>query len=267
MNIANNISQKVIFDELMGWWQMNGVEVFQTPLPKPNANKNIEQETPKTPTSKSINKPNDVVSEAFSIAQSCNSLDELANKIEAFDSFHLKKTANNIVFNDGNIDAPIMIIGEAPGREEEDAKKPFIGPAGKLLDEMLYSIGLKREENIYLCNLINWRPPANREPSKEEIAISLPFLTRHIELKKPKMIIMVGAVSTCAVLNSKDGISKLRKTAHEIEINIDGLMQKIPCFAIYHPAYLMRRPAEKANTWQDLLKIRNFIKSNKITIS
>lgn len=263
VNIANDISQKAIFDGLMQWWQMNGVEVLQTPAPKSAPPQIISETKPKNIPSKSVNKPNDAVEEAKIIAAASNSLEELALNIENFESFHLKKTANNLVFFDGVKNAQIMVIGEAPGREEEEAKKPFIGPSGKLLDEMLASIGLNRQENIYLCNLINWRPPANREPSKEEIAISLPFLMRHIELKKPKMIIMVGGISTGAILNSKDGITKLRKNAHEIEINIDGQMQKIPCFAIFHPAYLMRRPFEKALAWADLLKIRAALKTIK----
>lgn len=267
LNTENALSQKLVFDQVLDWWRMNGVEVL--PLPKQTPAPIIPPDKKPAPifATKSINKPNDVVNEARKIASECKTIDELKNAIANFDDFHLKKTATNMVFCDGQDDAQIMLIGEAPGREEEEAEKPFIGPSGQLLDEMLGSIGLSRNKNVYITNIINWRPPGNRAPSKEEVAISLPFLQKHIELKRPKIIILIGAVSASAILNSNDGITKLRKNKHEIEFEIDGQVQKIPCFAIFHPAYLMRRPNDKSLAWRDLLNIQAKLKELKITFS
>ena len=154
-----------------------------------------------------------------------------------------------------------MIIGEAPGAEEDKIGKPFVGQAGKLLDEMLKFISLQRTKNIYLTNVVFWRPPGNRTPNSEEIKICLPFVQKHIEIINPKLIIVLGNVASKALLNKTDGITKLRTQEH---FYVDKENSKIPVKAIFHPAYLLRNPSEKKKTWDDLKKIYDHILKNKL---
>lgn len=172
----------------------------------------------------------------------------------------LKDIATNVVFSDGNPNSKIMVLGEAPGANEDLVGKPFVGEAGKLLDKMLSFINLSRE-NFYISNIIFWRPPGNRTPSEKEISICLPITKKHIKIINPKLLILVGSIAAKNLLGSKDGITKLRGKKH---IYTDDENQiKIDARAIFHPAYLMRNPIEKKKTWQDLLEIDQLITSKK----
>ncbi|MBN8649291.1 MAG: uracil-DNA glycosylase [Caulobacterales bacterium] len=253
-----NLDSGQIVTFLLDWWRENGVEVLEAPRASAQQVQNpvVKSETPARPSAASIINPNNAVDEAKEIAKSANSLSELAEKLKNFENFHLVKTASQMVFCDGIESADIMVIGEAPGREEDEQGKPFVGQAGQLLDAMLGSIGLSRKTNFYLTNTINWRPPGNRTPTKDEIAISLPIIKKHIELKAPKFIILVGGVAASSLLNKSDGISKLRKATHKYILE-NGT--EIPTYCIYHPAFLLRRPEHKQDTWRDLLAIKKVI--------
>jgi uracil-DNA glycosylase family 4 len=187
-------------------------------------------------------------------AAAASSITELRDALAAFDGCALKKTAKNLVFADGNPASPIMIIGEAPGGEEDRQGVPFIGPAGKLLDLMLQSIGMDRDQ-AYVTNILPWRPPGNRSPTDAEIAACLPFVKRHIELAAPKILVLVGGTSAKTLLAKTQGIMRLR--GHWYTYESSGLETPIDTRAILHPAYLLRSPAQKRETWLDLLEIKH----------
>jgi uracil-DNA glycosylase len=187
-------------------------------------------------------------------------LEELKTAVMNFDDCDLKKTATNTVFGDGALGSKIMIIGEAPGAEEDETGIPFCGDSGKLLDNMLASIGLSRQKNVYITNTIFWRPPANRRPTKEEIAQCRLFVEQHIALIKPKLLILVGSTAVTALLGPKFEITKIRQEYYSY--NNAYLSESIATTALFHPAYLMRQPSQKKQAWYDLLKIKDFIAKN-----
>ncbi|HEY5339301.1 MAG TPA: uracil-DNA glycosylase [Rhizomicrobium sp.] len=191
------------------------------------------------------------------LASAATTLAELKAAMESFDGCPLKKTATNTVFADGAPDHRIMLIGEAPGRDEDKIGKPFVGRAGQLLDKMLAAIHLDRTKNAYITNVINWRPPDNRDPTPEEAAMCLPFLRRHIELVNPGVIILLGAVAARHVMGKTDGIMRLR--GKWLDYHVNGAM--VPVMPTLHPAYLLRRAAEKKLAWRDLQAIEDRIKT------
>lgn len=193
------------------------------------------------------------VAEARAIAAAQTSLPALRTAISAFEGCPLKKSARNTVVYDGALDADIMLVGEAPGAEEDAAGLPFVGRAGKLLDRMLATIGVDRAHNIFITNIVYWRPPGNRDPSPDEVMICAPFLARQIELKRPKLLLTAGKFATQAMLGAEDGIMRLR--GRKLRYRQDGLPADIPCVPLLHPAYLLRRPQDKAKAWEDLLTI------------
>jgi uracil-DNA glycosylase len=195
----------------------------------------------------------DAIGDAATRAANATTLAELKSALETFDGCLLKRGATNTVFADGVAYSPVMLIGEAPGRDEDRVGKPFVGRAGQLLDKMLASIGLDRGKNAYITNVINWRPPDNREPSPEEAAACLPFLRRHIELANPKIIILLGAVAARHVVGVSDGIMKLR--GRWMDYRIGDHM--VPLMPTLHPAYLLRQPAHKRLAWRDLQSVRD----------
>jgi len=168
----------------------------------------------------------------------------------------LKDIATNFVFSDGNENSKIMLLGEAPGAKEDLQGKPFVGEAGQLLDKMLSFIDLTRE-NFYISNMVFWRPPGNRTPSESEISLCLPITMKHISIIQPKLLILVGSIAAKTLLNTKEGITKLRGKNHYFFDKINNT--KIATRAIFHPAYLLRNPIEKKRTWEDLLEIDDFI--------
>ncbi len=188
-------------------------------------------------------------------------LNELKNTISKIKNCDLKKSATNIVFSDGNANAKIMIVGEGPGANEDQAGMPFIGRAGQLLDKMLLSINLTRK-NIYITNVVNYRPPENRSPTEQEIKKYLPFLIRHIEIINPKILILLGGTALNSIIGNEKVISKAR--GKWIEKKIGKCNTSV--IASFHPAFLMRQPAQKAMSWIDLKMIRKKISELKIKI-
>lgn len=189
----------------------------------------------------------EAIASAQSLAKAATNLAELRAALEGFEGCGLKKNCANTVFADGNPTSRIMFIGEAPGAEEDRQGLPFVGRAGKLLDKMMAAIHLDRS-SAYITNVLNWRPPQNRDPSPEEAAMCLPFLRRHIELVNPGIIILLGAVAARHVLGFSEGIMKLR--GRWLEYRVNDVM--IPVMATLHPAYLLRQPAHKKLAWRDL---------------
>jgi DNA polymerase len=195
--------------------------------------------------------PGDEIGSAQDIAARATTLAELKAALEAFDGSTLKRGGARTVFADGTPLHRIMLIGEAPGAEEDRAGLPFVGRAGQLLDKMLNAIGLSRTTNTYITNVLNWRPPGNRDPSPEEAALNLPFLRRHIELVDPQIIVLLGASAVRHVMGRSDGIMRLR--GKWLEYHVNGRM--VPVMPTLHPAYLLRRPIDKKLAWRDLQAI------------
>jgi len=165
----------------------------------------------------------------------------------------LRLTATTTVFADGNPAAGLMLVGEAPGAEEDLAGLPFVGPSGRFLDRMLASIGLDRSRFL-ITNLIPWRPPGNRNPTDTEVVQCLPFLLRHIALVQPRHLVLVGGLATKAVTGTNLGITRVRGKWQPV--TIPGLAQPVPALPMLHPAYLLRTPGAKREAWADLLTLR-----------
>jgi uracil-DNA glycosylase len=179
-------------------------------------------------------------------------LEGLNAMIEAYDGCGLKKTATQVVFADGVPGSRVMLVGEAPGRDEDIQGKPFVGKSGQLLDLMLKAIGLDRS-SVYIANTIYWRPPGNRPPTAEESAQCLPFIRRQIELAKPEIIVFVGGVSAKTMLATNAGIMQLRGNWTEFDLPELGTVPALPTL---HPAYLLRNPAHKRLAWADWLSLK-----------
>ncbi len=188
-------------------------------------------------------------------------LKALKENIQNIKNCNLKKSATNIVFSDGNPDSKIMIIGEGPGANEDKAGLPFVGLAGQLLDKMLKAINLDRG-NVYISNVVNYRPPSNRKPTDEEIERYLPFLIKHIEIINPKILLLLGSTALNAIIGDKDVISKVRGKWFDKKIGIC----KTNVIASFHPAFLMRQPEQKKFSWIDLKLIKQKIKELSIKI-
>lgn len=191
------------------------------------------------------------VAEAETLAAQADTLDRLAALQEGFDGIELKKGARNFCFADGNPAARVLILGEAPGDEEDRQGRPFVGRAGQLLDRMFDAIGLARramdaEKALYITNVLTWRPPGNRDPQPDEIAMSLPFVRRHVELAQPDLIVLMGNIACDAAIGRR-GILRLRGTWVEAFGR--------PALPMTHPAYLLRNPPAKREAWADLLAL------------
>lgn len=215
------------------------------PAPAPSA-------TPHRPSADLVSR-DETARTARAAAEAAGNLDELRAALADFDGCALKETAKSLVFADGAAGARLMFVGEAPGAEEDRHGVPFVGPAGKLLDRMLAAIGLERRD-VYITNILPWRPPGNRSPTDAEIAACLPFIERHIELVKPQILILVGGTSAKTLLKTTQGIMRLRGRWHDYQS--PGLSSPLPARPLLHPAYLLRQPAQKRETWIDLLEIR-----------
>ncbi len=186
------------------------------------------------------------------MAARCKDLAELRNAMAVFDHCALKKGARSLVFADGNPVARVMVIGEAPGRDEDMQGKPFVGRAGQLLDKMFAAIGLSRsgeapEDALYITNVMPWRPPQNREPTHDEIAMMMPFLERHIALVNPDILVLMGNTACSAILGKK-GITRLRGKWTEAFGK--------PVLPMFHPAALLRDGMKKRDAWADLLALK-----------
>ena len=194
--------------------------------------------------------PETAIASAREAARTAPSLDALRTLLEDFDGCALKSTATRLVFADGNPQARIMFVGEAPGRDEDIEGLPFVGRSGKLLDRMIAAIGLDRS-TAYIANVIPWRPPGNRTPTPQETQICLPFIRRQIELVNPDVLVTLGNPSTQTLLSTREGIMKTRGKW----LDYDTGTRIIRAIATFHPAYLLRSPSYKRMSWQDLRAI------------
>ncbi|RJT33498.1 uracil-DNA glycosylase [Mesorhizobium waimense] len=189
---------------------------------------------------------------ARQLAATASTLEELRQHMAAFDGCNLKFTAKNLVFADGNPNAELMLVGEAPGRDEDLEGLPFVGRSGRLLDRMLAAIGLDRT-SAYIANVIPWRPPGNRTPTPHETEICRPFIERQIELVNPKVLVNLGGPSAKTLLNTTEGILRLRGN-WRVHTTASGIA--IPAMPTLHPAYLLRTPAHKKLAWRDFLEVK-----------
>ncbi len=199
------------------------------------------------------------VKKAKDLADAATTLEELKKAVEGFDGLAIKKSATNTVFGEGNPKSKVMFIGEAPGENEDLEGRPFCGLSGQLLDKMLKQIQLERSKNFYITNTLFWRPPGNRKPTPEELAICKPFVEKHIALINPKVIVLVGGTATAGILNSKDSVTVLRKVISPY--TNPYLNKEVPCFTIYHPSFLLRSPSQKKVAWADLIKIKKYLEN------
>jgi len=199
--------------------------------------------------------PDEAARSARDSAAAAATLDELRAELERFAGCGLKATATQLVFADGAPGARVMFIGEAPGGDEDRIGRPFVGRAGQLLDRMLAAIGLDRTQ-VYIANVVPWRPPGNRTPTPQETAVCLPFVRRQIALAAPRLLVCLGGSATQTLLGVKDGITRARGVWREYQGD-DGAT--IPALPMFHPAYLLRTPAAKRQAWADLRKLRQAI--------
>lgn len=193
----------------------------------------------------------DIITEAEKLASACETLNDLKSAIQNFDGLSLKKTATHIVFADGNPESKIMVIGDTPHTADDRNGKPFTDVDGQLLDKIFACIHHDRT-NLYLTNILNWRPPGNRTPTPEEIALSAPFLKRHIELINPDMIVCLGGVPAQILLGSKESISRLRGKFHDYN-------DTTKLVATYHPSSLLKTPLQKKKVWEDMVMIQEHL--------
>lgn len=233
----------------------DGASRQTAPAPRTPVPQRGEVRTSMAPASVSVSA---AAEKAARLAAAANTLEELFAAIEAFDGCPVKATANRTVICDGNPESGVMLIGEAPGAEEDRQGKPFVGAAGQLLDRMLAAIGLDRQ-TAYITNVFFWRPPGNRTPTPQEVALCQPFVRRHVELVRPKAILALGAVSAKALFETETGITRLRGQWKELTFGT----VTVPVLASFHPAYLLRQPAQKRLSWEDLLAFRDRIGSTR----
>jgi DNA polymerase len=195
--------------------------------------------------------PEQAAMDARETAKRAQSLDELRAILESFTGCALKATATKLVFADGNPQAQLMLVGEAPGRDEDIEGLPFVGRSGKLLDRMLAAIGLDRT-SVYIANIVPWRPPGNRTPTPQEQQICLPFIRRQIELADPDILVCLGGPSAQALLGLKEGITKTRGRWYKFDTGT----REIRAMPTFHPAFLLRSPLQKRFAWRDFLAIK-----------
>ena len=241
---------------LTEWWGDMGVEVddaaVQAYLKVSESAAPPAATAPTPPVRRPRRKKIDWVEEAKTAAAACDSVEALKAAIEGFDGSPLKGAAENTVVYDGTPGASLMVIGEGPGAEEDRKSLPFVGKAGQLLDKMLAAIHRDRAENAFITNVNYWLPPGNRNPEPEELAVCRPFVERMVELVAPKVIVAAGGVPAKSLLDSSDGIMRLRGTEHVFK-TAGGF--SAPLIPVLHPAYLLRRPQDKSRAWRDLLLV------------
>jgi uracil-DNA glycosylase len=250
--------------EILRWWSEAGVDLALDETPH---DRFAEPSTPKARPAPVLAArpggkieaiaapPDEARRSASELAAGAQSLEELRALLEKFDGCGLKATATRLVFADGAPDASVMLIGEAPGGEEDRIGKPFVGRAGQLLDRMLAAIELDRTK-VYIANVVPWRPPGNRTPTPQETTICLPFIRRQIELVAPKWLVCLGGSSAQTLLGLKEGITRTRGQWFDYPLG-EGTIKALP---MLHPAYLLRQPAQKRIVWRDLQTLAKAIR-------
>lgn len=198
--------------------------------------------------------------EAAALAKDAHSLAGLREAMAGFTGSPLRETATNMVFADGVPGAAVMIIGEAPGAEEDRLGRPFVGASGQLLDRMFASIGMERGRDLYITNILPFRPPGNRTPTDAELSLFLPFVLRHVALARPRRLVLAGGVATKGLLRLRDGITRLRGRWHQVSV---ADQQVIPAIPTFHPAYLLRNAIAKREAWADLLTLRRSMENGE----
>jgi uracil-DNA glycosylase len=269
----NQVVAREDLESLLRWYVDQGIDEaigedaidrFAAPAPQP-APLPVQQRAPAAPTPirpalappapprgpVPIESPQ-LVEDARALAQRCNSVEELEAAVRAFEGCALKRTAKNTVFADGVAGSPVMVVGEAPGADEDRLGKPFVGVSGQLMDRMFDAIGMSRERDLYITNILFWRPPGNRTPTLAEQAICMAFTRRHIELARPKVLVLAGGTAAKSVLDTTEGIMRLRGKWTNLGLD-DG--STVPTLPTFHPAYLLRTPASKRQSWSDLLSL------------
>ena len=264
--------------EVLRWWREAGVDIALDEVPHdrfaesaaalarravvPLAREEIDpppaaplRAAPSVPASAITAPTDEAARSAAEAAAGARTLEELRAALEAFNGCGLKATATQLVFADGAPNAPIMLVGEAPGGDEDRIGRPFVGRAGQLLDRMLASIGLDRTK-VYIANVVPWRPPGNRTPTPQETSVCLPFVRRQVALVNPRMLVCLGGSATQTLLGAKEGITRTRGVWRDYASE-DG--RAIPALPMFHPAYLLRQPAAKRWAWADLRKLRRAI--------
>jgi uracil-DNA glycosylase family 4 len=242
---------------VLDWYRAAGVDVAvgEMPVDRFASTATPARTAPRTATPAPTALPEAALksdpSETRELAAGAATLDALKAVMAAYDGCGLKARATQLCFADGNPDAKIMMVGEAPGSEEDLQGKPFVGRAGQLLDRMLGAIGLDRTK-VFIVNTVPWRPPGNREPTPDEMALCAPFLHRQIELVSPKLMVTLGNVPTKALFQTSQGITKMRGQWKPLTV---GSLE-VRTLAMLHPAYLLRQPAQKALAWRDLLALK-----------
>jgi uracil-DNA glycosylase family 4 len=199
------------------------------------------------------------VATARRLAASCGDLAALEAALASFEGCALKKTATRLCFADGNPASSLVLIGEAPGAEEDRQGKPFMGPSGRLLDRMLQTIGLDRG-NFWITNCLFWRPPGNRTPSPQEVAVCQPFLERALQLIQPRIVLFVGGTAARTLLGLEEGVTRLRGTFRTWRP--DWSPEPVDTLVTFHPAYLLRNPAQKKLVWRDLVQLKRHLDSS-----
>ncbi|MEL7107973.1 MAG: uracil-DNA glycosylase [Pseudomonadota bacterium] len=269
---------------LTDWWEEMGVEVDHTEIAAvmkaqsaaiPGSTQDRSPQTqsaPETPdqvrggrTSRRSKAKTltDWIAEAGALAAGADSLEALKAAIESFDGCPLKQLCEKTVVYDGTLGAPVMVLGEGPGGQEDRIGLPFVGKAGQLLDKMLGAIGLDRKTNTFISNVNYWRPPGNRNPEADELAVCRPFVNRMVDLAQPKIIIATGGVAAKSLLDTKTGIMRLRGSERPFETPSGTTAPLVPMF---HPAYLLRRPQDKSRAWRDLLLVQARLKEMGVEV-
>lgn len=226
----------------------------QAPRPQPSSTAAVPRPTPDAAVSTAGGSA--AVESAVALAQRASTLEEVRTALVGFDGCPLSKTATNLVFGDGAPQAGVVLIGEAPGAEEDRRGVPFVGPSGRLLDRMLASIYLDRS-NVFITNTIFWRPPGNRSPTSSEVAACMPFVERIIELIDPHLLVALGGPAAGALLGHQESVGRLR--GRWFTYQTARMPRPIAATALFHPAYLLRSPAQKRLAWRDLLAIKKRI--------
>ncbi|MEM9571680.1 MAG: uracil-DNA glycosylase [Pseudomonadota bacterium] len=271
---------------LTDWWEDMGVPVDQADM----ATLMKASQAPSPPTQAGVSAPQNVgqeatdprggggerkrrrsksktltdwIAEAGALAAAADSLESLKAAIEGFDGCPLKELCEKTVVYDGTLGAPVMVLGEGPGGQEDRIGLPFVGKAGQLLDKMLAAIRLDRKTNTFISNVNYWRPPGNRNPEADELAVCRPFVNRMVDLAQPKIIIATGGVAAKTLLDTKTGIMRLRGSERPFETPAGTSVPMVPMF---HPAYLLRRPQDKSRAWRDLLLVQARLKEMGVEV-